>query len=192
MIYTLQGNVALKAENFFVVEVGGLGFKVLTNKDSLARLEDGVAVKIFCFLYLRDDQIELYGFLEEQALKLFEMLNTVAGIGPKTALAILDHDTVPNIMAAIIERKVDFLTKTSGVGRKTAERIILELHNKIKLPAARVLTEQMGLDMEVEEALVSLGYRRSEVKKALHTLGPEAKTLEERLRQALKVISQSK
>jgi Holliday junction DNA helicase RuvA len=192
MIYTLAGRVSLKAQNFFVLDVGGVGFKVFSNQDSLAKVVEGESAKIFCFLYVREDQLELYGFAEEQALKLFEMLNTVSGIGPKTALGILDTDSVPNIMAAILEKKVEFLTRTSGIGRKTAERIILELHNKIKLPESKALTEKMSLDIEVEEALAGLGYRRADIKKALAGVGPEAKTLEERLRKTLKILSQAK
>jgi Holliday junction DNA helicase RuvA len=95
-------------------------------------------------------------------------------------------------MAAILEKKVEFLTRTSGIGRKTAERIILELHNKIKLPESKALTEKMSLDIEVEEALAGLGYRRADIKKALAGVGAEAKTLEERLRKTLKILSQTK
>lgn len=193
MFYSLHGLIGGRGENFFVVTTGGIGFKVLGSKQTLMGLPAvGSTVDVFCFLYVREDQLELYGFLEEEALKLFLMLNTVAGVGPKTALGILDIDTVPKIMAAILEKKADFLTKTSGIGKKTAERIILELQNKIKLPGAKTLTEQMGIDMEVEEALVGLGYARSAVRRVLSELAPELKTLEERLRAALRSLSRQK
>jgi len=193
MLYTLSGKLAKKAENFAVLENSGFGFKVLTSREMLNRLPAlGEEVKFFCFLYVREESFELYGFLEEEALGLFGLLNTVAGIGPKTALGILDIDKVENIMAAIIEKRAELLTRTSGIGKKTAERIILELHGKIKSPKAKLLTETMDLNLEVEEALVGLGYGRYQVKKALEELSPEVKSLEDRLRGALKIISRKK
>lgn len=197
MLYTLKGKLIGRGDQFLVVEVGGLstgglGFKVFTNNETLIKVQQDAEIKLFCFLYIRDDQIELYGFLEEQALKLFEMLNAVAGIGPKTALGVLDIDTVPNIMAAIIEKRAELLSRTSGIGKKTAERIVLELHSKIKLPEAKTLTEKMDVDIEVEEALISLGYSRSQVKRALSETGSETKTLEEKLKQALRSLGRSR
>lgn len=170
-------------------ENGGLCFKIFTNGRTLDRLpREGGQARIFTFLYIREERLELYGFLEEQALRLFEILNTVAGVGPRTALGVLDTDEVPNIMAAIVERKTEFLTKASGIGRKTAERVILELQGRIKLPASKTLTEKMTLDAEVEEALVSLGYGRSDIRRALPSIDSEAKTLEARLKDVLKFL----
>lgn len=194
MIYTLLGKVAGRGDSFVVLEVGGIGFKVFTNNRTLKEISKiRKEIKLFCYVYGREERIELYGFQEEQTLKLFEMLNTVAGIGPKTALGILNTDTVSNIMAAIIERRAELLTRTSGIGRKTAERIILELHSKARLPKAKALTEKMDIDQEVEEALVGLGYGRSEVRRAIETIShEEEKTLEGRLRLALKSLSRAK
>ncbi len=193
MLYTLTGKLAKKAENFVVLENAGFGFKVLVSREVLNRLPNlGEEVNFFCFLYNREDGFELYGFLEEEALGLFELLKTVAGIGPKTALGILDIDKVENLMAAILEKRAELLTRTSGIGKKTAERIILELNGKIKSPKAKTLTEAMDLNLEVEEALVGLGYGRYQVRKALEEVSPEIKTLEERLRTALKILGQKK
>ena len=193
MLYSLRGTVAGRGGGFVVVEVCGIGFRILTSRETTKAFPGkGSPVSLFCFLYVREDKLELYGFLDEGALGLFEMLNSVSGVGPKTALGVLDVDTLPNIMAAIIERRADFLTRTSGIGKKTAERIILELHNKINLSGTKTLTEQMDLDVEVEEALVGLGYARSEVKKTLSGLGKEEKTLEGRLKATLKALGKTK
>lgn len=193
MLYTIEGKLVSRGDSFLVVEIGpmpgGLGFKIFTNERTLQNLPDTKEqIKLFCFLYLREERLELYGFLEEQALKLFEILNAVTGIGPKTALGVLDVDTVPNIMAAIIEKKTELLTRTSGIGRKTAERIILELQNKIKLPESKTLTEKMTTDMEVEEALVSLGYGRNSVRRAISAVKSDTENLEERLRDVLRAL----
>ncbi len=193
MIYSLQGKIKGVGDSFVVVETGGVGFKISSDSRTLRKLSKAEgAVKLFCYPYFREERFELYGFLEEETLRLFELLNTVAGIGPKTALGILDIAPVANIMAAIIEKKADFLTQSSGIGRKTAERIILELHSKIKLPKAKVLAEKIDIDREIEEVLVGLGYARNEVKRVVEAVPAEAKTLEERLRAALRTLSRVK
>jgi len=191
VIYNIVGKVVERGDNFFILEVLGIGFKIFSNNRTLNKLPSlSAKVKVFTFLYLREDCFELYGFLKEEELRLFEMLNAVAGVGPKTALSILDADSIENIMAAIIERRAEFLMRSSGIGRKTAERIILELHNKIKLPQASSLTKAIDLNTEVEEILISLGYKRAEIRKALASLKIEPnQKLEERLRLVLKILS---
>lgn len=189
MIYTLEGVLKSVGDNFLVLGVGGIGFKVYTNKQTVAGApQAGEPLSLFCYTYVREDALDLYGFRDEGALKLFELLNAVSGIGPKTALAILDLDTVPNIMAAIIEKRTDLISRAPGIGEKTAGRVVLELQNRIKLPKANALSQAMGVNAEVEEALVGLGYNRSDVRKVLGEVGNDKKTLEERLREALKIM----
>lgn len=189
MIYTLEGRLGAVGDNFLALSVGGIGFKVYTNKQTIAGLPRiGEELSMYCYTYVREDALDLYGFRDEGALKLFELLNAVSGIGPKTALAILDLDTVPNIMAAIIEKRTDLISRAPGIGEKTAGRVVLELQNRIKLPKANALSQAMGVNAEVEEALVGLGYNRSDVRKVLGEIDAEKKTLEERLREALKMM----
>jgi Holliday junction DNA helicase RuvA len=121
---------------------------------------------------VREERIELFGFHGEEELKMFEMLNSVGGVGPKTALGVLDIDRVPNIMAAILEKRADVLTHASGIGKKTAERIILELHNKVKLPEGHE-TKGMNINREVEDVLVGLGYARHDIREALQSIEGE-------------------
>jgi len=191
MIHTLCGNVSGRGERHFTLLCGPVGVTVFTNTRTVGALPKEGAVRVFTFLYVRDEQLELYGFLDEESLKLFSLLNSVSGVGPKTALGILDMDTVPNIIAAIIEKRAELLTRTSGIGKKTAERIILELQSKVQVAHAQALTKVMDLDREVEEALVGLGYPRGEVKTALSRIGGEAQTLEERLRLGLKSLGRT-
>lgn len=196
MIHTLAGKITERSEGYIVVETGGVGFKVFTNTRTIANLAyrqagapAGGDVKLFSHLYVREDKLELYGFFEEGALKLFELLISVSGIGPKTALAILDVDAAENIIAAIVGKRPDILTRASGIGQKTAERVILELQNRIKIPGGtKHLTEAMDVNQEVEEALVGLGYSRLAVRQVITNVGPEFKNLEDRLRQALKIL----
>lgn len=189
MIYTLSGKIAERGDGYIVVETGGIGFKVSTNARTITNTLVGEEVKLFSHLYVREDKLELYGFFEEGALKLFELLISVSGIGPKSTLAILDIDVTENIIAAIVGKRPDILTRASGVGLKTAERVILELQSRIKLPGgSKHITEAMDVNQEVEEALVGLGYSRLAVRGVMSRIGPEFKTLEDRLRQTLKTL----
>lgn len=190
MLYTISGKLTAKGADAFVLEWNGMGLRFMTHGRAATKLPPaGTALSVYCFLYVREEQPELYGFLDEQSLKLFELLNGVSGIGPRTALAILDVDSVENLMAAIIERRADLLTKASGIGRKTAERAILELSNKIKLPHPGATVLAMDVDRDVEDVLVGLGYRRERVREVLRNLGKEGRTAEERLRLALRGLS---
>ncbi len=189
MIYTLEGILSHRDDRFLVVKTGGIGFKVFTNERTLAHLpQEGDEMILFCHLYVREDQLDLYGFSEEGALKLFEFLISVSGVGPKTALSVLDVDTVEHVMAAIINKQIEVLSRASGIGKKTAERIALELNNRIALPKAEAMGRVISANIEIEDALAGLGYGRQEIRKAIGDIGPEAKTLEDRLRQALKIL----
>ncbi len=191
MLHTIRGRVAEKHDNSLVIEWNGLGFLVYTNARTLSLLPpEGGEAKLFCHLFVREDRIELYGFFSEEDLKMFEMLNSVGGVGPKTALGVLDIDRVPNIMAAILEKRADVLTHASGIGKKTAERIILELQNKVKLPEGHE-TNLMNVNHEVEDVLVGLGYTRHNVRAVLQNMKGE-ETLEERLRHALRELGSTK
>lgn len=189
MIHFLKGKIIERNDGYVVVGVGGIGFKVLTNERTAAGAPEGEEVTVLTHLYVREDRLELYGFLDQGSLKLFELLISVSGIGPRSALAILDIDSSENIVAAIAGKRPDILTRASGVGQKTAERVVLELQNRIKSPGgAKRMTEAMDVNAEVEEALVGLGYGRTEVRRTISEVGPEFKTLEDRLRRALKIL----
>jgi Holliday junction DNA helicase RuvA len=190
MIHFLTGKIITKGENFAVVENSGFGFKIFLTGDAIRKLPDNDSpVKLFCYLYIREETgLELYGFLKEEELNFFGLLNSISGIGPKTALNILAIDRLENIMAAIIENRPDLLTRASGIGQKTAERVILELKSKIKLKTAKTLTEKLDLNTEVEEALVGLGYSRRQVREILNRIPPEIKKIEDRLREALRFL----
>ncbi len=191
MIHSLSGKLIKKGDTFFVVECGGVGYKIFGNKSTLSKLPSlGQSVFIFSHLYIREEQMELYGFLGEETLTLFELLRTVSGVGPKTALGVLDIDTVPNITAAILEKRADLLSRAPGVGKKTAERIVLELHAKTKLFDMRGETRNARQDKDIEDALVDLGYSRNHVRDIIQTL-PREKSIEERLRLALKELGKS-
>lgn len=188
MIYLLEGTTALLREQFAVVTTGGVGFKVFLSPRARAHVREGAEVKLFCHFYLREDAASLYGFLSEEELQMFEMLLGVSGIGPKSALGALGVAPLGNLRAAIKEGKAELLTKVSGIGRKSAERIILELRGKIGDSGAEGLVATMEFDSDIEDALLNLGYQKSEVRNALQKVDPALGGLEERLKAALKLL----
>jgi len=187
MIYSIAGKLVFKKDNFLVLEVGGLSFKIFSPASVLAALpESGATVKIFTYLYFREDSIELYGFLSEKELELFQALNSISGIGPKSALGILGVTKIEQLVAAINEGKTELLTRASGIGKKTAERIILELKGKLSLIAAPQVISLMESDVELEETLISLGYSRAEAKAAIGKIDPKITSFKDRLKEAFK------
>ncbi len=191
MIHALKGTLVSAHEGRIVVDCHGVGFLLYVNDRTRRALPaPGAEVSLFTHFYLREERAELYGFMDAQSLTLFELLDSVAGVGPKSALAVLDAETPENLMAAIFEKRTDLLTKTPGIGKKTAERIVLELSSKIVAPAAHERTAAMDRDREVEEVLVNLGYGRERVRSVLGAL-PAAKEAnsETRIREALKALA---
>ncbi len=190
MICGISGRVAGKGEKFAVIELAGLGFKVLMPKRALAALPPvGGEAKLFTHLYVREDALDLYGFPTTEEQKFFEHLISVSGVGPKSALSVLDISDLKSLTAAIKEGRPDLLTRASGIGRKTAERIILELKNKVSLSSSAVEVKKMEGDADIVEALVGLGYRREEARAALQKIDEKVVGLEARLKAALKVLT---
>ena len=196
MIYSVSGKLVLKSTNFVVVEAGGLGLKLLTGertiKDLPAAGGTGAAtatVKLFSYMHVRENGMELYGFLSEEELVYFEMLISVSGVGPKSALAILDVAPMSELSAAIKEGRPDLLTRASGIGRKTAERVIVELRSKVQSAKSGLVIEKMETDADLIEALSSLGYRREEARAALAKVDAKVVGVEARLKAALALLS---
>lgn len=190
MIYSVSGKLAIKSNNFVVVETGGLGLKIMTGERTIKALPPaGAAVKLFSYLHARENAMELYGFLSEEALIYFEMLISVAGVGPKSALAILDVAPIEELSAAIKEGRPDLLTRASGIGRKTAERVIVELRSKVQSAKSGLVVEKMETDADLIETLANLGYRREEAREALAKVDPKVHGIEGRLKAALAMLS---
>jgi len=189
MISHLEGKILDKNEKFFVIDVGGIGYKVFSHSGILAKIPNiGQTVKIWTHLYVREDAMDLYGFLNQEELDFFEMLISISGIGPRSALGILEVAPVSGLKQAIVSEDETFFTKVSGIGRKTAQRLILELKTKL---AKTVVLEKGGRFKEMGdafEALVSLGYKASDVRKILNELPKEIESVEDKVKAALKKL----
>ena len=191
MIYSLTGKVSLIGSNFLVVNVGGVGFKVTCSPIILARLKIGETLTFFTHFQLKEDKVELYGFLSEEELSIFSLLNLVNGVGPKSAMAIMNTARPKDILAAIKMNKSDLLVQAGGVGKKLADRIVLELKNKISEIGVPADTLGLETDVELMEVLVSLGYRKEQVRQIISNLDSSLK-LEGKIKAALKILSGKK
>ena len=190
MLYSISGKLAGKSDHFAVLEAAGLGLKISVSARTLERLpKTGEAVKLFSHLHVREDALELYGFLSEEELRFFELLISVSGVGPKSAIAILNIADIKELAAAIKENRPDLLTRASGIGRKTGERIVLELKSRVESPRAGLTVPKMESDVDIVETLAGLGYKRQEAKDALAKVDEKIVDLEERLKAALKNLT---
>ena len=132
MIGSIRGKIILKTEKFVIVEASGVGYKISVSPDTLSRInKQNNEMFFFIHTHVREDALDLYGFLEHQELKFFEMLIGVSGIGPKGALSILGISSLNTLRKAISTGDTSYLTKVSGIGKKTAEKIVIELRDKM-------------------------------------------------------------
>lgn len=196
MIAYVKGIVEDITEDNAVVDVGGMGYNIRISADTAARLPGiGETVKLYTYTSVREDAIQLFGFLSKNDLDIFRKCITVSGIGPKGGLAILSVLDADSLRFAILSGDVKAITKAPGIGAKTAERLILELKGKIKVEDTAIGMEikgtQAAMDSpqkrEAVEALVSLGYGQAEAAKAVNAIeGIEAMDSGAVLKAALK------
>ncbi|MBI4317809.1 MAG: Holliday junction branch migration protein RuvA [Chloroflexi bacterium] len=192
MISSLRGLLAHRANDHVIVEVGGVGFKVSIPVSTLATLGDiGDRVHLLTFLYIREDNLALYGFATEDERQVFELLLSVSGVGPRVALGILSAMSPDTFRASIATGNTAVLTRIPGIGSKLAGRIALELKGKID---ARSVTGQAleiaGTDSDVLAALTNLGYSATEAQAAVRSLPTDgSQSTEDRILAALRYFA---
>lgn len=195
MFYYVKGTVGHLAPNLAVIDCGGVGYACHTTSYTLSALKVGESAKLYTYLHIREDVMELYGFESEKEKNCFQMLIGVSGVGPKAALSILSATTPEGLATSIITGNEKALTVAQGIGKKIAQRIILELKDKLakgQLPAEEayggtgVTVIPQDTASEAAAALAVLGYSPAEVSMALKGIPVSELTLEETVRQALK------
>lgn len=196
MFYYLNGTVAHIEPYLVVIDCGGVGYACRTTSYTLSALKKGEKGKVFTHLNVREDAMELYGFATQEELNLFQQLISVSGVGPKAALSILSSNTPANLALSIITGDEKALTCAQGIGKKIAQRVILELKDKLakgQLPTAEESYGGTGITVipqdkvsEATAALAVLGYQPGEITAALKGLDVEHLALEEIIRQALR------
>jgi Holliday junction DNA helicase RuvA len=192
MIAALKGRIERKLDDAALIDVGGVVYRVNTSLVTLEEIGDaGDSARVFTHLYVREDQLTLYGFASMEELRLFETLIGVSGIGPRLALAILSRVRPEALEAAINGENAELLATVPGVGRKTASRLILELRGKLVPAAGGFLGVPTQEDAEVLAALRSLGYTTAEAHGALGRVPRGADlTVEDRVVAALRELSE--
>ena len=189
MIAYLQGKIIDKRSQYLILLVNGVGYKVFVSLNTLADCQVGQEVSLHIYQQVKEDGLALYGFVQSEELALFELLISVSGIGPKSGLNVLSIAGVDDVKQSIALNDPSLLTKVSGIGKKTAERIVLELKNKIGTPvlADGQTTSLSGASEEID-ALIQLGYSLSQARQALQQIDPSLTDSAQRIKAALKII----
>ncbi len=191
MIAYLKGTIHSKGQNYIILRVGDMGYQVFVGMTLFAELEIGKNAEIFTHQYVREDALDLFGFRTIEELEMFELLLSISGIGPKSALGVLSIAGVREIKDSIAHGDSGLLTKVSGIGRKTAERVILELRDKVGQlsSGAIVSTIENGFSSGDEiDALTALGYSVSDARDALRKIDPALINSGDRIKAALRLL----
>jgi Holliday junction DNA helicase RuvA len=189
MISRLTGSIVHSDLKSVVLDVNGVGYKVSISPDVFTKLDKDVPVTFWTYLAVRENALDLYGFLSLSELNFFELLITISGIGPKTAMGILSVASVHSLETAIETEDTSHLTKISGIGKKVAEKIVMELKGKVIVTnKSAEQTQTMKNDSDVLEALKSLGYSPTEARDALKQLPKTLTKTNEKIREALKIL----
>ncbi len=191
MIGSLRGRVTHIGLDFALIEVGGIGYRVVAGPALLGRLRRGEEASVFTHHLVREDQQALFGFGSAEELAFFELLMTVSGVGPRLALAIVAAHPVTKLQLAIVSDDVDVFTSVSGVGRKTAQRVILELKEKVHA-AGLAVGGGAPTDSDVVAALESLGYTASEARRAAGAVAGSEGGLDARIKAALQELARNR
>ncbi|OGL34677.1 Holliday junction DNA helicase RuvA [Candidatus Saccharibacteria bacterium RIFCSPHIGHO2_12_FULL_47_16b] len=189
MIVTLEGTIAEKIGQAVILDVGGVGYGLLVSFEDFGALKVGAKAKLYVHESIRDNAFDLFGFRTEESKRLFEQLLSVKGIGPRMALAILSVASIEHVRQAIAGGDVKFISQAKGVGRKAAERVVVDLKDKVGLPAAEQATEFLTTMAdpgdEALQGLVALGYSVQDAAEALKKVDKKLPAAE-RIKQALK------
>jgi len=190
MISKLTGQIAHIDPKYVILDVNGVGYKVFVTADILTKIgKDKEITTLWTYQAIRENAMDLYGFTTLGELNFFELLITISGIGPKTALGILNSASVESIQNAVQTGDTSHLTKVSGIGKKVAEKIVLELKDKIeKIAHTPESKSAMKNDSDALEALKSLGYTQYEARDALKELPKTITKTNDKIKEALKIL----
>ena len=188
MLYSISGKLIAKKSKLAVVEASGFGLEVMVSERTSKKLPKlNSRVKVFCALCVNKDNAEIYGFLTEEERELFDVINSAPGIGPKSAMALLDKFSQDKLFSIINEGRADLLSEIGGMGEKRSQRIILELKSRVKKSSyGGVADLEDGL--EIAEVLKALGYKKIEIDEALRKISGGEMKIEERLKKCLALL----
>lgn len=191
MIAFLEGQVKMRADRYVILQIGGIGLKIFVSGRALKNFpQEKEHTQLWCHLHVRENALELYGFEHAAEVEFFEHLIALSGIGPKSALGVLNVAPLDTLKKAISAGETGYLTKVSGIGKKTAEKIVLELRDAmgkefISSGSKKILQEES----DTLDALVSMGYSLTQVREALQKVPDTIESVNERIKFALKILS---
>lgn len=184
MINFISGKILFKGENYLILEKGGIGFKIFFGEETLKKVKVGQTIKIFCYLCIRNERPELYGFLEEGQLKIFENLEKIPGIGPKIALKIASKGKPEDFKRAVFQKEWEYFGEIKGLGKKKLQKIILEISGNLE----KAQTEDFESE-KLLQALISLGFSKREAREAIQKLPKNLLSFEEKIKRALQFLT---
>lgn len=200
MFAYIKGTYESKSLDYIVVETNGVGYKIFMSENSMQKIGSiGDSIKVYTYLKVREDDMSIYGFSSNEELKIFELLISVSGVGTKSAITILSNIEPSTLAAAVVSEDVAELKKLPGIGAKSAQRIILELKDKMKAldtlgesddfkTKAEIVIPKENVD-ELISALMFLGYSKKEVEKILPKIENNGQSLENMIKKALSLLS---
>ena len=193
----IKGKIVEKSNNYVIIENNGIGYRIFMTITAIDKIPNDVQeIKIFTYYQVREDNISLYGFLQKEELRMFELLLSVSGVGAKSAIAMLSSITPSDFAMAVIQNDTKKLTKIQGVGAKTAARIVLELKDKLKTEEAisqsntevqKVIKNTEEID-EASQALLILGYNKKEIEKAFEKMELSGLATQDIIKKALALL----
>lgn len=189
MIGSITGKPTLITDKYALIDVSGIGYKIFLTTGTLGGItHDTETITLFTHLVVKEDALDLYGFTTMSERDFFEMLISVSGVGPKGALGILSVSTLENLKKAIASSEVSYLTQVSGIGKKTAEKVVIELRDKLAL----FKTDEGGFalrgDSDVIEALKALGFNQYEAREVLQQIPSDITDTNTKIKEALKLL----
>lgn len=189
MIARLEGIIVYKDEKSLIIDVSGVGYKLSVTAESLGNAVLGEHTSFWVYTAVRENSIDLYGFKNTNELSFFELLLDVSGIGPKSALSILVIASIDTLKRAIATGDTSYLNKVSGIGKKTAEKIVVELRDKLSAYKSEDGAGSLKDESDILEALKSLGYSQTQARDALKEVPPEVIGTNARIKEALRILN---
>lgn len=186
MIFSLKGKVIYKEKDFLVLQVNQIGYQVFIGESWVKKIKINEVIEVFTYLYLRQETQELYGFANLEELEFFKKLLAIVGVGPKLAQGILSLTSLIDLKKAIATGQINLLTRVPGVGRKTAQKIIIDLQGKIDDIFKK---EEREIHPTTVKALIHLGYQLTEIKQAFKEIPETIKEPQEQIKLALKILA---
>ena len=199
MFAYIKGTLEEKSSNYVVIDVSGIGYQIFMSNISINEIgEVGKNVKVHTYYYVREDNISLYGFLTKEELKMFELLLSVSGIGAKSAIAMLSNITPSSFAFAVVSNDIAKLKKVPGIGPKTAQRIVLELQDKLKAEQEIAKADDTQMDIQdsndenISEAIAALqilGYNKKEIDKVFENIDKSDLSVEDLIKKRLSLLA---